>query len=142
MLRQGNELSSARRQLKEMAAVLNGYIAADLGRKTVQAGKVRVLSCLLEQVSADRLSGIALLICAQAPTACVLMSAAGQRLYYAAATSEGLSPDAGELIGAVNAATGGRGGGRGTRAQGVSGTTAYAGQVSSQLQDYLVSRYK
>ena len=72
----------------------------------------------------------------------VLFSQADGKLSYVLASGEKFPLDVGELIPAVNAAAGGKGGGRGTLAQGMAQNGSGAEETVKQVEDYLVRRLK
>ncbi|MEN6340744.1 MAG: DHHA1 domain-containing protein, partial [Clostridiaceae bacterium] len=71
-----------------------------------------------------------------------LFSEVDGKLSYVLASGEKFPLDVGELIPAVNAATGGKGGGRGTLAQGMAQSVSGAEETARQVEDYLVRRLK
>lgn len=133
------ELSTARRDNKELTAKLNGYLSAELSAAAETNGRTKLIVRLLENVDASRLRALALGVLSER-TLCVLLCRDRGKLAYAVACSEGFSPDAGELIQAVNAAAGGKGGGRGTFAQGMAPSDAGAAETAQQLCAYCKKR--
>ncbi|MBQ1821211.1 MAG: hypothetical protein II117_06350 [Clostridia bacterium] len=114
--KQGEELSETKRELRQAYAALDGYLAESLKREAEDVKGTKLIVKLLESVDAKRLRGLAgATMDGRALT--VLFSDTGERVSYLLA-SNGIKTDAGVLIGAVNAALNGSGGGRGTLAQG------------------------
>ena len=73
-------------------------------------------------------------------TLVLLLSETGERLLYVLSSGTGFPLDMSELAPAVNAATGGKGGGRGTIAQGTAPSVSGAKETASQLNQYLIRR--
>lgn len=114
--KQTKELSDARRELKQAQAKLDAALAAELRTRYTAVGKKQILVEIVEGLDAKRLRPLAL--AAQTERSlCVLFAPCGEQVYYLLAAN-GLEQDMGELIMAVNVALNGRGGGRGTLAQG------------------------
>ena len=114
--KQGEELQQAKRELRQAYAALDEYLVQSLRAEAEDVGGTRLIVKVLEHVDAKRLRSIA--GGTMGPHALtVLFSDTGERLSYILA-SNGVKEDMGVLIGAVNAAFSGNGGGRGTLAQG------------------------
>ena len=124
---------------RELAKSLNGYMAQELRTNAAQAGKYRVVTQLLSGVDAGRLKDLAQAACAE-KTLSLLLSECDGRLLYVLSTGAGFPLDVSELMPAVNAALGGKGGGRGTLAQGTSSTISGAQEALEQLKSYFVKR--
>ena len=137
-----DEVSRLRRREKELLGELNTYIARDLIAAAEPAGKNTLILSVLEGAGPDRLKSLALQSVQQSRTLAVLLGTANDRLAYVLACSKDLGLDMGELCQAVNAATGGRGGGRNTLAQGSAASTAGLRETAEQLKGYFMSRLK
>jgi alanyl-tRNA synthetase len=136
-----DEYGALKKRERELAKELNGFLAAELRLNAKQAGKYRVAVRLFSGMDAGRLKDLAQ--CAAEPgTISALFSETEGRLSYVLASGEKFPLDVGELIPAVNAATGGKGGGRGTLAQGMAQSGSGAQETVSQVEDYLVRRLK
>lgn len=136
-----DEYGALKKRERELAKELNGFLAAELRANAKQAGKYRVAVRLFSGMDAGRLKDLAQ--CAAEPgTISALFSETEGRLSYVLASGEKFPLDVGELIPAVNAATGGKGGGRGTLAQGMAQSGSGAEETVSQVEDYLVRRLK
>ena len=136
-----DEYGALKKRERELAKELNGFLAAELRLNAKQAGKYRVAVRLFSGMDAGRLKDLAQ--CAAEPgTISALFSETEGRLSYVLACGEKFPLDVGELIPAVNAATGGKGGGRGTLAQGMAQSGSGAQETVSQVEDYLVRRLK
>jgi len=98
-----------------------------------------VIVSLMSGVDAARLKDLAQAASAE-KTVALLLSENDGKLAYVLSTGAGFPMDVSELMPAVNAATGGKGGGRGTLAQRTSPATAGAAESVSQLKNYLVKR--
>jgi len=136
------EASRLRRREKELTGELNAYIARDLAAGAEPAGRNTLILSVLAGTSADRLKSLALQTVQGSRTLTVLFGTANDRLFYVLACSKDLGLDMGELCQAVNAATGGRGGGRNTLAQGSAATPAGLTETAEQLKGYFLSRLK
>lgn len=136
-----DEYGALKKRERELAKELNGFLAAELRANAKQAGKYRVAVRLFSGMDAGRLKDLAQ--CAAEPgTISALFSETEGKLSYVLASGEKFPLDVGELIPAVNAATGGKGGGRGTLAQGMAQSGTGAQETVSQVEDYLVRRLK
>lgn len=136
-----DEYGALKKRERELAKELNGFLATELHANAKQAGKYRVAVRLFSGMDAGRLKDLAQ--CAAEPgTISALFSETEGRLSYVLASGEKFPLDVGELIPAVNAATGGKGGGRGTLAQGMAQSGSGAQETVSQVEDYLVRRLK
>lgn len=139
--KQSDALNAAKRQNKLLTEKLNAFYAAELLEKSVAAGKYRVCAACYDGMEANQLAALSALI-AQTPNVIAMLFAnVSDKCPYTLSASEGVSLDMGELAASVNAITGGRGGGRGTRAQGMAKGPVSA-ETLAQLQDYLVKRLK
>ena len=130
-----DDYSALKRSERELARALNGYLSAELAASAAQAGKYRVIVSLMSGVDAARLKDLAQAASAE-KTVALLLSENEGRLAYVLSTGAGFPLDVSELMPAVNAATGGKGGGRGTLAQGTSPSIAGAEESVSQLKTY------
>lgn len=135
------DYASARHNEKTLTTELNTYVVKELADAAEPVGRRRLILRLLPNVDAARLKSLAQGALSD-DTLCVLLSETGGRLAYVVACSEGFSPDAGELIQAVNAAAGGKGGGRGTLAQGMAPSAAGVTETLGQLRHYFMQRLK
>ena len=136
------ECAAARRAEKELGARLCAYECEKMrAAADVLPGGARLIVGLLSQSDAPRLKALAqgALDPAQ-PSLCVLLARDNGKLAYCAACTDGFLPDAGEIIAAVNAAAGGKGGGRGAFAQGMAPSDAGAAETAEQLRAYLHRR--
>lgn len=136
-----DEYGALKKRERELAKELNGFLSNELRSSAKQAGKFRVAVRLFSGIDAGRLKDLAQ--CAAEPgLLAVLFSQLDGKLSYVLASGEKFPLDVGELIPAVNAATGGKGGGRGTLAQGMAQSDSGAEETVKQVEDYLVRRLK
>lgn len=136
-----DEYGALKKRERELAKELNGFLSNELRSNAKQAGKLRVSVRLFSGMDAGRLKDLAQ--CAAEPgVLAVLFSQVEGKLSYVLASGENFPLDVGELIPAVNAATGGKGGGRGTLAQGMAQSDSGAEETVKQVEDYLVRRLK
>ena len=114
--KQAEELSDVKRELRQAYAALDEHLAKALTQEAEDVKGTKLIVRTLEHVDAKRLRNLAgATMNGRALTA--LFSDTGERVSYLLA-SNGIKIDMGVLIGAVNAAFAGNGGGRGTLAQG------------------------
>lgn len=137
----GDDYGALKKRERELTRELNGFIAAELVENAVCAGRTRFAVRLFTGVDAGRLKDIAQGATETLPLA-VLFSENGGRLGYVVSAADGSGLDVSELIAAVNAATGGKGGGRGTLAQGMAQNASGAKETVGQVADYLARRLK
>lgn len=138
--KQEEELSRCRRESRQMSAELDRILAAELvsGKETLNGcelvfGRVRPMD-------GGRLKSLAQ-ACLSDRVLAVLFSGDSESLSYVVASGEKIPEDSGELIQAVNAATGGKGGGRGHLAQGKSASCSCVDETVRQVREYLVRRF-
>jgi len=134
-----DDYGALKRSERELCRALNGYLAADLSASAAAAGRYRVVTGLFTEMDAGRLKDLAQSAAAE-KTLVLLFGAASGKLGYVLATGAGFPLDVSELVPAVNAATGGKGGGRGTLAQGMAPSPAGAEETLAQLKSYFVKR--
>ncbi|MCE5187919.1 MAG: alanyl-tRNA editing protein [Eubacteriales bacterium] len=133
------DYGALKKQERDLTRSLNGYIARELSESALQAGKYRLIVRLFPDLDANRLKDLSQ-AAAQDKTLVLLLSSFNDKLSYVLATGEGFPLDVSELMPAVNAATGGKGGGRGTLAQGMAPGAGGAAETVQQLQHYLQQR--
>ncbi|MEA4915086.1 MAG: alanine--tRNA ligase-related protein [Christensenella sp.] len=134
-----DDYGSLKKNERDLAKSLNGYMSAELLANAAQAGKFRVVTRLLSGVDATRLKDLAQTASAE-KTLALLLSECDGRLLYVLSTGAGFPLDVSELMPAVNAALGGKGGGRSTLAQGTSPTISGSAEALEQIKSYFVKR--
>ena len=134
-----DDYGALKKSERDLAKSLNGYMATELIGNAAQAGKYRVVTRLLSGVDAARLKDLAQAACADKALT-LLLSECDGRLLYVLSTGAGFPLDVSELMPAVNAALGGKVGGRGTLAQGTSATISGALEALEQIKNYFVKR--
>ena len=134
------EFTATKRELKSAQAKLSGYIAAELLSGATAVKKRRLVAQVLSDYPAAQLRSLALMLCEKGNMLVLLLAHNGDAANYVLCCSEGLGLDMGELAQAVNAATSGRGGGRGTLAQGSAKLDAALPDTVAQLARYLTQR--
>ena len=137
----GDEYGRLKKREKDLARALGAYESAELRAGALAAGKCRLAVRLLTGIDAGRLKDVAQAT-AEPRLLAVLFAQGEDRLSYVVACGEGFPLDAGEIAAVVNAATGGKGGGRGALAQGTAAVTAGAAETVDQIRDYLARRVK
>lgn len=134
-----DDYGALKKSERDLAKSLGAYMAAEFSAGAVQAGKYRVVTQLLSGVDGGRLKDLAQ-ACAGEKTLALLLSSCDEKLYYVLSTGAHFPLDVSELMPAVNAGLGGKGGGRGTLAQGTAPATAGAKEALEQIQTYFVKR--
>ena len=114
--KQAQDLSDAKKELKQAYAALDEYLAKSLIAEAEDFRGTKLIVMVLDHVDAKRLRPLAASTMTDKALT-VLFSDVGDRVFYLLA-SNGIKADMGVLIAAVNTALSGSGGGRGTLAQG------------------------
>lgn len=131
-------LSASRRRCRELGAQLNAYLAKELIEQAERAGKAQLVVARLTGFDAARAKALLDTLLSEKTLALLLYETDGAQRYELGCTAD-IGLDMGELAQAVNAATGGKGGGRGTRAQGMA-PAPVAAETAEQLKRYLAAR--
>ena len=132
--KQSEDLSNAKRELRQAYAALDEYLAKALKAEAEDVKGTKLIVKILNGVDAKRLRNLAgATMTDKALT--VLFSDTGERVSYLLA-SNGIKADMGVLIAAVNTALNGNGGGRGTLAQGSAKTPADLAETVESLRTY------
>ncbi|MGN0792448.1 MAG: DHHA1 domain-containing protein [Christensenellales bacterium] len=138
VIRQGDELNAAKHQLRERTQQLQKYISAELLQSAESIGGARLVVSLQQGARMNELKTLAEKLTEQPEAVAVLFSLNGETLMYQLARGKAVKNSMRELIQAVNAAVGGKGGGRDEFAQGsaaVGGATDVEGTVE-QIRSY------
>ena len=135
--KQEAELKEVKKERAALTARLEEYLTAEL---KAQAEDVKGKKLLVRLTDTDpkRLRPLALATLPEKGLTLLLTEKNGQLTYVLCAN--GLKLDMGELIPAVNLALGGKGGGRGTLAQGSAPTPSGLSETVEQLKTYLRQR--
>ncbi len=135
--KQEAELKAIKKEKADLTGRLEEYLTAEL---KAQAEDVKGKKLLVRLTDTDpkRLRPLALATLPEKGLTLLLTDKNGQLSYVLCAN--GLKLDMGELIPAVNLALGGRGGGRGTLAQGSAPTPTGLFETVEQLKTYLKQR--
>ena len=135
--KQEAELKAIKKEKADLTGRLEAYLTAEL---KAQAEDVKGKKLLVRLTDTDpkRLRPLALATLPEKGLTLLLTDKNGQLSYVLCAN--GLKLDMGELIPAVNLALGGRGGGRGTLAQGSAPTPSGLFETVEQLKTYLKQR--
>ena len=133
------DYGALKKRERELIRSLNAYLSQELAASAIQAGRYRLIVRLVSEVDAGRLKDLAQ-VSAGPKTLVLLLSLFEGRLAYVLASGEGFPLDVSELMPAVNAATGGKGGGRGTLAQGMAPSSGGAAETAEQLKQYFIRR--
>ncbi len=134
-----DDYGALKKSERELAKSLNGYMAAEFLASASTAGKFRVVAQLVIGVDAGRLKDLSQ-ACATEKTIALLISHCDEKLYYVLSTGANFPLDVSELMPAVNAALGGKGGGRGALAQGTAPGVSGAKEALEQIKSYFVKR--
>ncbi|MBR0508002.1 MAG: hypothetical protein IJJ86_05270 [Clostridia bacterium] len=134
VIKQGEELSETKRQLRQAYAALDEFLAKSLAAEAEDVKGKKLIVKVLEGVDPKRLRNLAGATM-QGKALTALFSVTGERTSYLLA-SNGIKTDTGLLIGAVNTALSGNGGGRGTLAQGSAKTPAGLRETVEGLTTY------
>jgi alanyl-tRNA synthetase len=134
-----DDYGALKKSERELAKALNGYMAAEFLASCATAGKFRVVAQLVSGVDAGRLKDLSQ-ACSTEKTIALLISHCDEKLYYVLSTGAGFPLDVSELMPAVNAALGGKGGGRGALAQGTAPGVSGAKEALEQIKSYFVKR--
>lgn len=118
VIRQGEELNAAKHMLRERTQQLQGYVAEELLKCAESISGVRLVVSLMENTQMNELKTLAERLSAQLDVLAVLFAHNGDSLVYQIARGKNVNHSARELIQAINAAAGGKGGGRDEFAQG------------------------
>ena len=132
--KQENELKEIKKEKAALTARLEEYLTAEL-RSRAEDVKGKKLLVQLTDTDPKRLRPLALATLPERGLTLLLTERNGQVTYVLCAN--GLKLDMGEVIPAVNLAFGGKGGGRGTLAQGSAPSPSGLAETVEQLQTYL-----
>ena len=135
--KQEAELKEVKKEKAALTARLEEYLTAEL-KAQAEDVKGKKLLVRLTETDPKRLRPLALSTLPEKGLTLLLAEKNGQLSYVLCAN--GLKLDMGELIPAVNLALGGRGGGRGTLAQGSAPTPSGLPETVEQLRTYLRQR--
>jgi len=138
VIRQGDELNTVKHQLRERTQQLQKYIAAELLNGAENINGTRLVVSLQQGVQMNELKTLAEKLTEQPDALAVLFALNGENLMYQLARGRNVKHSVRELIQAVNAAVGGKGGGRDEFAQGsapVSSASDVEGTVE-QIRNY------
>ena len=135
--KQENEMKELKKEKAALTARLEEYLTAELKARAEDVKGKKLLVCLTE-TDPKRLRPLALATLPEKGLTLLLTEKAGQLTYVLCAN--GLKLDMGELIPAVNLALGGKGGGRGTLAQGSAPAPTGLPETVEQLKTYLKQR--
>ena len=132
--KQAEDLSDAKRALRQAYAALDEYLAKALIAEAEDVKGTKLIVKVLESVDAKRLRNLAGATMTGRALS-VLFSDTGDRVSYLLA-SNGIKADMGVLIAAVNTALNGNGGGRGTLAQGSAKKPSGMAETVESLRTY------
>lgn len=135
--KQEAELKEAKKEKAALTARLEAYQTAELKARAEDVKGRKLLVCVIE-TDPKRLRPLALSTLPERGLTLLLTEKNGQVSYVLCLN--GLKLDAGEIIPAVNLALGGKGGGRGSLAQGSAPTPAGLPETVEQLRTYLRQR--
>lgn len=116
--RQGDEIAAAKKQNRELTERLLSYVAAELIETAPEIKGVKLAFSLQKGSSMNELKKLSEKLTQETNVLAVLFGESNGSLMYQLARGSGVKVSVRELIQAVNAATGGKGGGRDDYAQG------------------------
>lgn len=134
------ELDAAKRQNKSLSARLEEYYSRELKEKARDIKGKKLLVEIVEDTDPKRLRPLCQSTL-EAKALTLLLCPNGEQVSYIL-MCKGINLDMGEVIQAVNAALGGKGGGRGDMAQGSARKPAGLEEIRAQLEFYLGQRLK
>ena len=134
------ELDAAKRQNNSLSARLEGYYSRELKEKARDIKGKKLLVEIVEDTDPKRLRPLCQSTL-EAKALTLLLCPNGEQVSYIL-MCKGINLDMGEVIQAVNAALGGKGGGRGDMAQGSARKPAGLEEIRAQLEFYLGQRLK
>lgn len=134
------DAQSSHRENKALLHKLNRYMAAELLAEAKTVNKARLIVRCFDDITPAQMKNLAQTLCKEPMMLLLLATEANGSLQYMLCCSEGVKLDMGELCQAVNAATGGNGGGRGTLAQGSAPASSWRQDTFTQLEAYLLQR--
>ncbi len=138
VIRQGDELNGAKHQLRERTQQLQRYVAEELLNGAESINGVRLVVSLQQGTQMNELKTLAERLSGESDVLAVLFSRNGDTLMYQLTRGKAVGHSARELIQAVNAAAGGKGGGRDELAQGSAplGAAADVEGTVEQIRSY------
>lgn len=142
VVKQGDELSALKREMKLRTDALLTYRCAELLAESEKAGDTKLILHMEDRLSAADLKLFTEKITSTEKAVAVIFSMAGDTLLYQIASSNGVKLSMREVCNAVNAATGGRGGGKDTFAQGSAKAQPGLQETMEQLRVYLRAAMK
>lgn len=134
------ELDAAKRQNKSLSARLEEYYSRELKEKARDIKGKKLLVEIVEDTDPKRLRPLCQSTL-EAKALTLLLCPNGEQVSYIL-MCKGINLDMGEVIQAVNAALGGKGGGRGDMAQGSARKPVGLEEIRAQLEFYLGQRLK
>lgn len=135
--RQGDELASAHRRLKQTAALLAEYEARNLMQRAEAMKGVKLITHISHTFTRSELKLLCDALMADgAAKVMMLFAVEGDAVYYCLSCTEGVRLSMQELCRAVNFALNGKGGGRATFAQGSAPKSAALEEAVEQLTQY------
>lgn len=142
VIKQGDELAAMKREFKQRTDMLLDYRAKELAEKAELCGKTRAVVTMEEGLEANELGFLCEKLCACGNMVAVVLSQKDEMLSYRVARSADVALSMRELIQAVNALFGGKGGGRDDSAQGSAKLNGSAKDSVEQLKAYVYRRIK
>ena len=131
-----------KREFKQRTDILLDYRAEELAEKAELCGKTRAVVTMEEGLEANELGFLCEKLCAHSNMVAVVLSQKDEMLSYRVARSADVVLSMRELIQAVNALFGGKGGGRDDSAQGSARLSGSAKDSVEQLKAYVYRRLK
>lgn len=127
--------ASCKHSEKLLAAKCNAYLAAELALDAVKAGRHSVIVAAVQDRNPGQLKDLAQTV-AKGDTLALLFAETDGKLAYVLSAGDAFGTDVAEIMPVVNAAAGGKGGGRGTLAQGMAPARGGVAETVEQLKRY------
>ena len=142
VIKQGDELAALKRTLRARTEALLAYRAQALLEAAEPVCGVKAVVHAEEGFTAQELKLFAEKLCACEPAVVALFSENGETVQYHLQRAEGVQLSMREACEALNAITGGKGGGRDAAAQGSAKAQAGFAELLCQYEGYLKQRLK
>ncbi len=136
------DYAACRRRERLLAAALNDYEAAAFRAEAADGGRYPLVVRIVENADGERLRALAKATAGDDGFAALFARSDDNKLAYALCKAESVPLDIAEAAAAVNAALGGKGGGRGLLAQGTAPAAAHTSDSVAQLAAYFTQRFR
>lgn len=142
VVKQGDDLAAAKKELRVRTDMLLSYRAADLLANADAVGGTKLVVSLEDGFAMQELKLLAEKVCTAEKAVAVLLSKAGESVYYQLWRSQGVALSMRDVSSALNAILGGKGGGRDDAAQGSAKAQEGLSETLAQFEAYMKQRMK